>query len=608
MRGVVLVPGPRKDVLWLDENLAMRWAYFDDLLLWPDPRTGGGGGSTLLGGSFRSPPTAVAIGLDRVEVFGLGTDYALLHKTYLDQQDVGTWSANWENLGGDLTSTPVVVSTAADRLDIFALGPDQGMLHRRRTGAAWSAWEELGGCFTSAPAILPAGLDTFDIFARGPDYLIYRSRLTTAGLSDWAALGGGLLREPIAASAPAAVQLPGELYVFVVAADGAMWFTRFDGTVWKPWSSLGGSFVSEPVAIALVPEIDRPGTRIGRIDVFGVRSGDHALLHNWLDLGSHPVEVPPVAGRPQVQAPQLESQGWQDDWIADTDGQPDTLPLGHYTTAPGISLADPAPTRFERPPANFLSVQPDPDGTIHALGFTDGQGWGRHDYGPDYLLPSTYVFSIYEVDVTSTRSAHEDTDIMAATFGVGARAPQSLRDSLGKYNSGSYDFRDPQGESTYRLGPATVELSEPAAFSWSIVNSGNSDAEHTVGSVLTRALEDAANDYLKDWFKGDKAAGEAGLVGAAWGGPLGSLVGAALGVALDWVLGFIFTDCDGIVAVGSLAYPNGRLLQTAVLEAPGRKLTGSTAYVGDDPGQPCGAPHYTVKWSIHLAGSPLNLS
>jgi hypothetical protein len=259
------------------------------------------------------------------------------------------------------------------------------------------------------------------------------------------------------------------------------------------------------------------------------------------------------------------------------------------------------------PPANFQVVQPNPDGTIHQRQSRDGTWW-RHDSGPDYLLPSTYVFSINEIDITSTRSAHEDTNILAATFGVGARGPQSLRDHLGDMNSGSYDYRTPDGGSTYQLGPATVEISEPAAFSWSIVNSGNSDADRTVGSVLTKAIEDAVNDYLKKAFMGDKAEGVGGLVGGAWGGPLGSLLGAALGAALDWVLSFIFTDCDGIVAVGSFAYPNGRLLQTAVLESPGRKLTGATPYVGDDPGQPCGAPHYTVKWSIHLAGSPVNLS
>ena len=75
-----------------------------------------------------------------MEAFGLGTDYALYHKSYNVQADPAgnNWSPAWENLGGDLTSTPVVVSPAADRVDIFALGPDQGMLHRMRTGTAWS--------------------------------------------------------------------------------------------------------------------------------------------------------------------------------------------------------------------------------------------------------------------------------------------------------------------------------------------------------------------------------------------------------------------------------------------------------------------------------------
>ena len=94
---------------------------------------------------------------------------------------------------------------------------------------------------------------TFDIFARGPDYLIYYSELTAKGPSERAQLGGGLLREPIAASGPAAVRVHKEIYVFVVAADRAMWFTRFIGSLWKPWSSLGGAFDFDPVALAVNP-------------------------------------------------------------------------------------------------------------------------------------------------------------------------------------------------------------------------------------------------------------------------------------------------------------------------------------------------------------------
>jgi len=54
----------------------------------------------------------------------------------------------------------------------------------------------------SSVSASPSGPATFDIFAPGPDFLIYQSKLTAVGPSGWTALGGGLLREPIAASAP----------------------------------------------------------------------------------------------------------------------------------------------------------------------------------------------------------------------------------------------------------------------------------------------------------------------------------------------------------------------------------------------------------------------
>ena len=186
----------------------MRWTSFNDLLLWPDsPEVPGV--VTDLGSTFRNPSAAVAMGEHRLN---LRRGHRLRLVPQVIQLPARSWSAERECLGGDLTSTPVVVSTAAERLDIFVLGPDQGLLHRRRTGSAWSAWKELGGCFTSAPAVLPTGLDTFDIFAHRPDYLIYQSRLTAVGFSGWETLGSGLLREPIAASAPAVARVQDEVY------------------------------------------------------------------------------------------------------------------------------------------------------------------------------------------------------------------------------------------------------------------------------------------------------------------------------------------------------------------------------------------------------------
>ena len=566
MRGVVLVPGEPSSVLWLDQDLAMIYAPFSDLQDWPDPSDASSvppGKSTNLGGRFASPQPGVQIGADHLEVFGVGTDYALRHKSFDRQPGGDGWSAEWEILGGDLTSTPVA-STTADRLDIFALGPDQGMLHTRRTGTTWSAWEELGGCFTSTPVVLTSGRDTFDIFARGPDYLIYHGQLTAGGFSGWAALGGGLLREPTAASAPAAVRLYDEMYVFVVAADWAIWFTRFDGTLWKPWTSLGGSFVSDPVVIALYPEIDT-GAKAGRIDVFGVHSGHHAMMHNRLDFS---------AG----------GQTWQN-WIADSDVEADGLPAGYCTCAPSISApyaaAGPADVYFE-------VVQPNDDGIIHQRVFNKGV-WRRHDAGPRYGLPSTYLFNLNWLTAESIRSPVHDSNQAAETLLLGARPPQSriyiLPDTM---SNGS------TWQSVYQMlfGPDTVELGEPVMFSWTVANSEDSGIGGSLVSVLSKATEDYVNDQLK------------GLIGGGDPTFLGSFAGALFAALLDSILPHVFNNCDGIVAVGETSYPNGRALQKAVLESPGQLLLGSTPYVGEDPGGSCGAPHYTVEWAIKLVQYP----
>jgi hypothetical protein len=52
-------------------------------------------------------------------------------------------------------------------------------------------------------------------------------------------LGGGLLGEPVAASAPAAVRGLNATFVFVTGSDGSIFYTGFDGAVWTHWASLG---------------------------------------------------------------------------------------------------------------------------------------------------------------------------------------------------------------------------------------------------------------------------------------------------------------------------------------------------------------------------------
>jgi len=96
------------------------------------------------------------VGLNRLDVFGLGLDYAVCHKVY--DASSSSWSPDWENLGGNLTSTPVAASTAGNRIDLFGIGPDQGMVHRAWHGSSWTDWEELGAVLPACPSYCPRHL------------------------------------------------------------------------------------------------------------------------------------------------------------------------------------------------------------------------------------------------------------------------------------------------------------------------------------------------------------------------------------------------------------------------------------------------------------------
>jgi hypothetical protein len=78
MRSVVLVPG-RLNVFWLNQGHGMNHTTWSDLSSWPAD-TSQSCAFTDLGGVFTTPPVAVSMSPDRVDAFGLGTDYALYHR------------------------------------------------------------------------------------------------------------------------------------------------------------------------------------------------------------------------------------------------------------------------------------------------------------------------------------------------------------------------------------------------------------------------------------------------------------------------------------------------------------------------------------------------
>src|SRR6516165_7844665 len=154
MKGAVITPLNQVEmaVLYLDRNFAMNFVTWNSLT---GNQSSGNFFPQNLGGVFTSPPAVTATGNDRIDVFGLGTDYSVYHKTWTrGRSGADQWTPDWENLGGNFTCVPVVTSSAVDRIDLFGLGVDQTMLHRMWNGSTWSQWDELGGAFTSPPVVL----------------------------------------------------------------------------------------------------------------------------------------------------------------------------------------------------------------------------------------------------------------------------------------------------------------------------------------------------------------------------------------------------------------------------------------------------------------------
>ena len=62
---------------------------------------------------------AVSWGRDRIDLFWVGADRALMHRWW----DGASWSAD-ESLGGELASAPAVTSWAENEMEVFAIFPD----------------------------------------------------------------------------------------------------------------------------------------------------------------------------------------------------------------------------------------------------------------------------------------------------------------------------------------------------------------------------------------------------------------------------------------------------------------------------------------------------
>jgi hypothetical protein len=662
-----MVQGTRRDVLWIDEHDAMYYTDWNNVFgAWPanpgnDPNVHGA--FETLGGVFTSAPAGVARGNELLDVFGLGTDFSVWHKAYRANAADGIhWTPDWESLGGDFSCTPVVLSPDGARIELFGLTSDQSMVHRAFDGSQWGPWFALGGGFTSAPMVLGGADGSFDIFARGMDFLIWRAHYVPGALPQWSKLGDGLLGEPVAASAPVAVRIHDKVFVFIVMADGTMTSIEFDGASWRPWQPLvppaldaSGkpiAFISEPTVAAFFPIIDLGGvvggvgsggsvgnassiaapidSRIAapidaptspspgpappppappfghsfaqppsplphtfRIDVIGV-GADHRLFHKWMDANGWHGAI--VDGQ--------ETQAWE------------VLPL-EVTCAPGLVYFNASGLAVTMPPIELSLICACTDGTVRPLQLQAGQ-WTTWPNGPLYTLPNCFRFSADAVQIDTTRSASNDSDHAAATLTVGTWLTRNTTFEMGDVGTG--------GHALYNLNfDGVVELCEPVVFTYSIVNSGNSDlAKLIVGGMVSGAASFASDrikglvnppnkalavtlreDILREMTVAPTDVPLAildvtsVLVEGTAGPPLvGSVLGSVLAAGINALVGVAFANCDGVVAAKSVNFSSGRRLRELLLASRG-VVKGQTQNLGTDTPLTCfGNSSYTVFWSI----------
>ena len=565
---LALVPD-RLDAFWTNSGYGISYSTWDDLVHWP-AATNQSGNFTDLGGVFASPPVAASMNADRVDVFGLGTDYALYHRFF----DGTAWSPGWESLGGDLTSPPAVVAQP-DRLDVFVLAADHSMTQRSWTAAGWSDWITLGGCFTTAPVAVVGAFGRIDLFARGPDGMLYKSAFVNSAWSDWTLLGGPLLAQPISASAPSAVRWGADnLNVFVVGYDGALWMIAWDGVRWHPWESIGGNFSTEPIAFASTISDVTVGP--GPVNLNG-ETQSHATRiglpsHNRFDIF---VVGPSLSDSTELSLWQVTKATSTSAWTLND------LELEPLLALPAIIRAQ--GTAAVGTPPRFMALLPNLSLQITECVLTNANP-EVYSTGPLFRTTNIYRFSIDKVSIDQTRALHDDTDHIAASVGVERWPTFALTYEMGDVNSGNYPL------TAVKIAPFAVELCERMVASYMIVNAGSdSDKTPFVVATASKGIEDWINDLLKgtNILKDD-------IFAAA--SLSGSLLGALAAVGIETALSIAFGGSDGVVAVGSQPF-SGRALQHGLGSDGAVKI--QTPFYGSDLPTFFSSPsYYTVNWSV----------
>jgi probable HAF family extracellular repeat protein len=242
-----------------------------DYALWHNVQTAPGGtweGWTSLGGSALVGDPSV--GMDsggRLEVFATSFANGLWN---IAQTGPGNWSGSvWQNIGYGVKGRPAVVLDSAGSLQVFARTTNDRLAYTAQQSAGssmWQAFGPMGGVITSNPVAAVDSKGVVQVFATGTDQALWNIGLTAGGgIFPWTTFGGAIKGNPVALSRF------GSVYVFVHESDDSLSFMFQTGGAWSGWEGLGGAIIGDP-SVALNSD--------GRVEAFAIGT-DNALWHIW---------------------------------------------------------------------------------------------------------------------------------------------------------------------------------------------------------------------------------------------------------------------------------------------------------------------------------------
>jgi hypothetical protein len=133
---------------------------------------------TRLGGQFEGPLTVVAAGSERISLFGLSPDGAVLSKTHAPNGEGP--DEDWQSLGGEFVGHITAATGVDGAIEVFATSEDGSVFHRPLCGPQReqprAEWERVGDSTSGSIVALSSPRRGLSLFALGREGEVLHKR------------------------------------------------------------------------------------------------------------------------------------------------------------------------------------------------------------------------------------------------------------------------------------------------------------------------------------------------------------------------------------------------------------------------------------------------